>query len=72
MTSSQNSEGASLSLPTLQIDFRCGNVVMLLGTEKYQAELPMSKADCSQINTAGGTVQMWEKLVSEPLPVAEG
>jgi hypothetical protein len=46
--------------------------VMLLGTEKYQAELPMSKADCSQINTAGGQVTTWEKLVSEPLPVAEG
>jgi len=71
MTSSQNSADASLSLPILQIDFRSGNVVMLLGTEKYQAELPMSKADCSQINTAGGMVHQWEKLNSDLSPVAE-
>lgn len=69
--SNQSSGDASSSLPTLQIDFRSGNVVMLLGTEKYQAELPMSRADCSQINTASGTVQTWEKIVSEPSPVAE-
>lgn len=70
MTSEANSVDASLSLPTLLIDFRSGSVVMQLGTAKYQAELPMSKADCSQINTASGTVQAWEKLVSEPLHVA--
>jgi hypothetical protein len=46
--------------------------VMQLGTEKWRASLPMSMADCSQINTSGGLVDQWEKLNSEPLPVAEG
>lgn len=72
MTSSQKYVDASLSLPTLLIDFRCGSVVMLHETGKYLASLPMSLADCSQINTSGGTVDQWEKLSSEPLPVAEG
>lgn len=70
--SNPKSAGANLSLPTLSIDFRSGNVVMQLGTEKWRASLPMSMADCSQINTSGGLVDQWEKLNSEPLPVAEG
>lgn len=70
MPSNPKSGDASSSLPILQIDFRSGSVVMLLGTEKWLGNLPMSMADCSQINTSGGTVETWAKLDSEPLPVA--
>lgn len=40
----------------LLIDFRSGNVEMLLGLDRWHGELPMTKADCSQINTAQGIV----------------
>lgn len=55
-----------LNSPTLQIDFRSGNVVMHQGLERWQGVLPMSKADCSQINTARGTVIL-EKMLSASL-----
>lgn len=69
--SSQSNDPSSLNLPTLQIDFRCGSVVMRHGLESWWGELPMSKADCSQINTAGGTVQL-EKLPSASSQGSEG
>jgi hypothetical protein len=40
----------------LLIDFRSGSVEMLQGLDHWHGELPMSKADCSQINTAQGIV----------------
>jgi len=40
----------------LLIDFRNGSVEMHLGLDRWHGELPMTKADCSQINTAQGVV----------------
>lgn len=71
MTSLQSNDPLSLSSPTLLIDFRSGSVVMRLGLERWWGELPMSKADCSQINTPGGLVTL-EKLPSVSLPGSEG
>jgi hypothetical protein len=68
--SSPNSEVSSLSSLILVIDFRSGSVEMRLGQERYLGKLPMSGADCSQINTAGGTVETWEKVDFVPSPVA--
>lgn len=58
MTSPPDNDPLSLSLPTLQIDWRCGSVVMHHGAESWQGQLPMTAADCSQINTARGTCQL--------------
>jgi len=48
------SEPSSSNSPMLWIDFRSGNVEMHLGPDLWHGQLPMSKADCSQINTARG------------------
>jgi len=56
MASNPSSEPTSSSSPMLLIDFRSGSVEMLLGLDRWHAEMPMSKADCSQINTAQGIV----------------
>jgi hypothetical protein len=66
-----NSEPSSSTLPVLQIDWRHGSVVMRHGTEVYQGQLPMTQADMSQINTAGGT-SVLSKAPSELPPVTEG
>jgi len=64
MASNPSSEPTSSSSPMLLIDFRNGSVEMLHGLEHWHGELPMSKADCSQINTAQGVTI----LQSGPLP----
>lgn len=61
-----SSELPNLNLPTLLIDWRSGNVEMHLGLERWQGRLPMSQADCSQINTAAGACKL-EKLPSASL-----
>lgn len=73
MGSNPSSEPTSSNSPTLWIDFRNGNVVMLHGPDRWQGELPMSKADCSQINTAGGLTVLAKmpSSDSEPLPAVE-
>jgi len=44
--------------PTLWIDFRSGNVVMLLDSgERWIAPLPLNSADRSQINTSQVAIQ---------------
>ena len=48
----------------LLIDFRSGSVEMLHGLERWHGELPMSRADCSQVNTAKGVTM----LAPGPLP----
>lgn len=56
--------------PTLSIDFRSGNVVMLLDSgEAWIAQLPLNSADRSQINTPH--LQM-ASTSFEPLPAVEG
>lgn len=54
MESNPSSEPTSSSSPMLLIDFRSGSVEMLLGLDRWHGELPISRADCSQINTAQG------------------
>jgi len=54
MESNQSSEPTSSNWPTLLIDYRSGSVEMRLGPDQWHGQLPMSKADCSQINTARG------------------
>lgn len=54
--STQNSEQLSSNSPILWIDFRSGNVAMLLANgETWAGTLPISSADRSQINTASAT-----------------
>lgn len=67
----QSSAPLNLNSATLQIDFRSGSVEMQLGNERWRGRLPMTAADCSQINTAGG-VTLLEKISSESSPGAEG
>lgn len=72
MTSPPDSELASSNLPTLLIDWRLGSVEMHLGLEKWQGQLPMTAADCSQINTARGVCRLAVKPVSESSLDSEG
>lgn len=64
MDSNPSSETTTSSSPILLIDYRSGNVEMHLGPDQWHGELPMSKADCSQINTAQGVTV----LVPGPMP----
>lgn len=72
MTSPPDSEPLSSSLPTLLIDWRLGSVEMHLGLEKWQGQLPMTAADCSQINTARGVCQLAVKPAFVLSPDSEG
>jgi hypothetical protein len=58
MPLNQNNEASNSNSPTLSIDFRSGSVVMRLGLDEWTGQLPMSSADCSQINTPGGMVEL--------------
>lgn len=70
--SNPNSEPSNLNSPILWIDFRSGNVAMLLGNgETWQGTLPISSADRSQINTPAAVVAM-EKTGSALQPEPEG
>lgn len=71
MTSPPDSEPVSSNLPTLLIDWRLGSVEMRHGLERWQGRLPMTAADCSQINTARGVCQLEPKPASESLPASE-
>lgn len=71
MRSQPSNEQSTLSSPTLTIDFRLGSVVMRHGLDVWYGSLPMSKADSSQINTAGGQVKL-EKLRSDLQPETGG
>lgn len=66
--SKANSDPLSSSSPMLWIDWRSGNVAMLLASgETYWGKLPMSAADQSQINTAQGVCQLEKTGSAWPL-----
>lgn len=57
--SKASSEVSSSSSPMLWIDFRSGNVAMLLDSgETFWGKLPWSSADQSQCNTAQGVCKL--------------
>lgn len=64
MKSPPDNDPLNSNLPILSIDWRSGSVVMHHALERWQGHLPMTAADCSQINTARGTCQL-EKIDSE-------